>query len=124
MDTSSHQHLKKDQGCTKGHPCDGFLESFLASLATNSKGFKFKIFYLTHFYFYLIFINFFIYNLKNNLLAINGNMSSRIFGEIFCNLAKEGKKGRSVTKVLCMVKPRPWPWASSRAGLLGLCMGP
>lgn len=48
----------------------------------------------------------FFFKLKKKLLTTNGNMSSRIFGEIFCNLTKEGKKGRSVTKVLCMVKAR------------------
>jgi hypothetical protein len=31
-------------------------------------------------------------------------MSSRLFGEIFCKLAKEGKQGRSVTKVFCLEK--------------------
>jgi hypothetical protein len=33
-------------------------------------------------------------------------MSSRLFGEFFFNLAKEGKKEDQLQRFLCMVKPR------------------
>jgi hypothetical protein len=44
----------------------------------------------------------FFLNLKKKLLTTNGNMSSRIFGEFFCNLAKEGKKKEDRLQRFCV----------------------